>query len=248
MKYSLNHLLHSVEQILVPDKLTVYLYGSCVLDDFRPGWSDIDLLILTPHALTQEQAERLVPLRQELLAAEPDNPYYRAFEGAVIGLDAFRWGWHDEIAAYWGTSGERVRSGYSLDCFSMLLLLQKGELICGEDVRPLLRRPTLAELRHAIAGHLTTIRQHGKGDRSLYAYGWLLDTARCLYTLRTGEIIAKTDAGEWALREGLCPDEEAMRRAVAARKNPTQADLDYACTLTEAVQRFAEVLEKELFA
>lgn len=244
MRHALTHLLHSVEQILAPDKPTVYLYGSCVLGDFRPGWSDIDLLMLTPHPLTQQQAERLVPLRQRLLAKEPGNPYYRAFEGAVVSVEAFLSG-DEEPAAYWGTSGERVRMGYSLDCFSMLCLLDHGELICGEDVRPLLRRPRQAELRQGIAGHLQTIRQHGHGAPSLYTYGWLLDTARCLYTLRTGRIIAKTAAGEWALREGLCPDEEAMRMAIKARQNPAEADLDDACGMTEAIQRFADELELE---
>jgi len=247
MQQSLANLLHAVEQILAPDTPTVYLYGSCALGDLRPGWSDIDLLILTPRALTQAQAERLVPLRQELLAQEPGNPYYRAFEGAVISADAFRWRRTDEPAAYWGTSGERIRQGYALDCFSMLCLLEHGQLICGEDVRPLLRRPALEELRHGVAGHLNTLRQHGRGERSLYAYGWLLDTARCLYTLRTGRIIAKTAAGEWALQEGLCPEEEALRRAIAARQNPAGADLEYACGLTEVIQRFADVLEGEFF-
>lgn len=245
MKHALNQLIASVSVILAPDKPTVYLYGSCVLDDFRPGWSDIDLLMLTPHALTRQQAERLVPLRQELLAKEPGNPYYRAFEGAVVSAKAFLSG-DEEPAAYWGTSGERVRMGYSLDCFSMLCLLEHGELICGEDVRHLLHPPTRAELRRAVAGHLATIRQHGRGAPSLYAYGWLLDTARCLYTLRTGRIIAKTAAGEWALREGLCPDAEALRRAIAARRTPAEADMDYACGFTEAIQRFASVGEGEM--
>ncbi len=242
MRQALNQLIRAVEAILAPDQPTVYLYGSCVLDDFRPGWSDIDLLILTPHPLAPEQAKRLVPLRQELLAQEPGNPFYRAFEGAVISQEAFLSG-AAEPAAYWGTSGQRVRSGYALDCFSRLLLMDKGELICGTDVRHRMRKPTLADLRHAVAGHLHTLREHGKGERSLYAYGWLLDTARCLYTLRTGRIMAKTAAGEWALKEGLCPDEEALCRAIAARKNPAAADLAYACGLTEAIQHFADVLE-----
>ena len=41
-----------------------WLYGSVVLDDFRLGWSDIDLLVLTVSPLTDGQAHRLLTLRQ----------------------------------------------------------------------------------------------------------------------------------------------------------------------------------------
>lgn len=245
VRQALKKLIRAVEEIIAPDKPTVYLYGSCVLEDFRPGWSDIDLLILTPNPLTLQQAERLVPLRQELLAAEPGNPYARAFEGCVIGLEAFLER-SAETAAYWGTSGERIRQGYALDCFCMKLLMEKGELICGEDVRYRMHSVTPEEIHQGVEEHLHIIRMHGHGGASLYTYGWLLDTARCLYTLRTGEIIAKTIAGEWALREGLCPDPWAMELALAARRDPAHADLEAAKTLGDAIQRFACVLADEL--
>jgi len=41
--------------------------------------------------------------------------------------------------------------------------------------------------------------------RSMEGYGWLLDTARCIYTLRHHDIIAKTRAGLWALKEHMPP-------------------------------------------
>lgn len=68
---------------------SIYLYGSSVLDDFRLGWSDIDILVLTGKQITEEQAKTLVGLREALLADEPDNPYYRSFEGGMLTLDAF---------------------------------------------------------------------------------------------------------------------------------------------------------------
>lgn len=47
---------------------SVYLYGSSVLNDFRLGWSDIDILILTGKQMSEEQAQRLVGLRGETRA------------------------------------------------------------------------------------------------------------------------------------------------------------------------------------
>ncbi|MDD4244120.1 MAG: hypothetical protein PHG08_07415 [Bacilli bacterium] len=47
-----------------------------------------------------------------------------------------------------------------------------------------------------------------------------MDIARCIYTLRFNDIISKTKPGEWALKEKLCPDAEALIRTLRIRKNP----------------------------
>ena len=79
----------------------------------------------------------------------------------------------------------------------------------------------------------------------------MLDIARCIYTLRTGKIIAKTDAAEWALENNLCPDPDSLRYALKVCRSPLaykddKQTFDYAETLGEPVQRFADVLENEL--
>ena len=79
----------------------------------------------------------------------------------------------------------------------------------------------------------------------------MLDIARCIYTLRTGKIIAKTDAAEWALNNNLCSDPSALATALKVRRNPLKYRDDkeifeYAETLAESIQRFADALEKEL--
>ena len=53
---------------------SIYLYGSAAMGDFRPGWSDLDILVLTRETITPEQAGRLLFLRQEMLEKEPENP------------------------------------------------------------------------------------------------------------------------------------------------------------------------------
>ena len=76
-----------------------------------------------------------------------------------------------------------------------------------------------------------------------------MDIARCIYTLRTGKIIAKTDAAEWAIENNLCPDPDALRYALKVRRSPLERKddketFDYAETLAEPIQRFADKLEK----
>ncbi len=221
-----------------------YLYGSATLDDFRPGWSDIDLLILTDRALTEGEADALVSLRQTLT---PPSPYFRMLEGGVVPLADFLSG-QPTRTIYWGTTGQRVKSRHDLSPFDLWLLHRHGRLLRGPEVRPLLPCPARDALHAAVRIHLEGVRQHGRGDASLYAFGWLLDIARGLYTLQTGQVIAKTAAGEWALREHLCPDEDALRLALAVRRDPSlmaREDVRSAAMgLTGAIQRFADVLER----
>lgn len=228
----------------------LYLYGSVTMDDFRPGWSDIDVLCLTEAPLSEAQALPLVTLRQQL-AASTGDPVYRSFEGAVVALPEFLSGAYSRVV-YWGTSGERMNDRYDFDAFSRVSLLRYGRLLAGSDVRDRLAMPGTDELRAAVAYHLATIRQvAGQTGPSLYSCGWLLDIARCLYTLRTGDILPKTAAGEWALRERLCPVESDLRRALEVRREPARYREDpdtraWLSSLGPAVQRFADVLETAL--
>ena len=97
-----------------------------------------------------------------------------------------------------------------------------------------------------------TIRKYAQSTgRNFYSFGWLLDISRCIYTLRTGKIISKTKAAEWALQNNLCPDVRALTAALNVRRCPLKYrydkdTFDYAETLGEGIRRFADVLEKEL--
>lgn len=238
-----------IAEILEPCSPSVYLYGSLALADFRPGWSDIDILVLTGESISEVQAKRLVELRREMTEEEPDNSCYRLFEGGMLTLDSLITGAPDRVV-YWGTSGERITDRYLFDAFCRCELLDCGILLCGRDVREHIERPGFDELRENVRRHYETIRKYARTTgRSLYSFGWLLDISRCIYTLRTGKIIAKTAAGEWALREGLCPCADSLTKAVEVRKSPETLSsrlLDYAGTLGGDIQRYADLLELEL--
>ena len=251
MEYAISNMVQRIRGILFSCTPSIYLYGSVVLGDFKLGWSDIDILVLTQIPISEEQANQLVRLRQTLLADEPENPYYRSFEGGMLALSAFLNGEKDRVV-YWGTSGERITTQYGFDSFCMSELLDRGILLYGRDVRDQLTRPTYNNLKADVRRHYKTIRQYAHTTgRDLYSYGWLLDISRCIYTLRTGKIIAKTAAGEWALKEGICPCADVLARAVEIRKEPNRfktdtGTFDYAETLGNYIQQYADVLEKEL--
>lgn len=251
LQRSIDTMVNSVATILNGCAPTVYLYGSVTTGDFRLDWSDIDILVLTQKTISDDAAEKLLRLRQSLLEREPDNRCYRSFEGAMLTLEAFENSFPDRVV-YWGTSGERITDSYRFNSFSMTELLSHGELLHGYDVRPRFSRPSYDELYADVEKHYKTIRKYAvQTGRSLYSFGWLFDIARGIYTLRTGDVISKTEAGRWALENELCPVPETLRTALTVRTDPLRykndpSTLNLSETLGGDIQRFADVLEKEL--
>lgn len=248
---AIHSMVSAISEILAENRPSVYLYGSSVLGDFRLGWSDIDILVLTQKCISQTQAQELVTLRRKLLEKEPENPYYRSFEGGMLSLSAFCTKEADCVV-YWGTGGERITDTYLLDSFCMLELLQNGRLLYGLEIRSQLIMPEYADLYTDVKRHYESIRQYAQTtNRGIYSFGWLLDIARGIYTLRNGTVVSKTEAAQWALDSNLCPVPNALEVALKVRKSPLEyvnnpEILNYAETLGPEIQRFADVLSEKL--
>lgn len=247
MRLAINTLAVSIQRILADAQPSIYLYGSVTAEDYQHGWSDVDLLVLTQEVITKAQAAQLVNLRQHLAARDPDTTHYRLFEGGMLDLGSFLTGEETRVV-YWGTTGERLKTRHSFSAFDRASLLQNGQLLLGKDVRRHIDMPDYAEIVAAVAGHLAAIKEHGAGSRSIYAYGWLLDLARCLYTLVNGRLTTKTAAAQWALDEHLCPCPSELAMALTVRRQPElirdESVLDYAESLTEAIRSFAALLDQ----
>lgn len=251
MNRSIDVMAKNISAILGDKIVCIYLYGSVVMDDFKLGWSDIDILCLTKEEISDYEAEQLVDLRQKLLNKEEANPYFRSFEGAIVSIDEFKKNQYSKVV-YWGTSGQRITDKFYFDVFSLYELIKYGQLILGNDIRNELVLPTNEELRDGVQQHYKTIRKYAvETGESLYSCGWLLDIARCIYTLRYHDIISKTKAGEWALKKNLCPEADQLCYTLQIRNKPLeykeQLDVkEWLSSLGISVQLFADVLEREL--
>jgi hypothetical protein len=245
LRLAINTMAVSIQRILADAQPSIYLYGSVTAEDYQHGWSDVDLLVLTRDVITVPQADALVHLRQVLSARDPDTPHYRLFEGGMLDLGSFLTG-EETRAVYWGTTGERIKTRHDFSAFDRLSLLQSGRLLLGRDVRRHIELPDYGEAVAAVSAHLQTIREHGRGARSIYAYGWLLDIARCMYVLVNGRPSTKTAAAQWALDERVCPCPAELSMALTVRRNPElirdESVLDYAEGLTKAIREFADML------
>ena len=253
MEASIRCMSEEIGKIFGPDYHSFWLYGSVVSEDFRLGWSDIDFIAFSREPLSSEQAAALLMLRQQLTEKEPDNPYYRLFEGVICSLPEYREGCFTRLV-YWGTSGQRITDKWQADAFARWELAHRGRTVYGRQANRagLLSPPAREGLFQAVRRHYEAIRLHArKTDESLYACGWLLDICRCLYTLRSGEVISKTQAAVWALEQHLFADEEPLRKALEIRRNPLVHKDNpevkaWLASLGPVVQQYADVLEKEL--
>lgn len=247
---AITRMMHAIAAAVDGRVYGAWLYGSVALDDFQLGWSDIDFVALVDGPILEDQADRLLMLRQDMLAAEPDNPYYRAFEGVIAGVEEYRSQSFQRLV-YWGTSGQRITDRYAPDTFSLFELAKYGKPVYG-DRAWILPAPGREELVRAVRGHYGFLRRYAvQTSESLYSCGWLLDIARCIYTLRNDDVIAKTRAGIWALEKHLFSDEAPLRKAIEIRRHPLsfkdRAEIrQWLKGLGPVVQDYADVLEREL--
>lgn len=247
---AVNRMMNEIAVILDGHVYGAWLYGSAALHDFRLGWSDIDFVALSKEPISESQSEKLLTLRQDMLKAEPDNPYYRCFEGVIAGLNEYR-SQSFQSLIYWGTGGQRITDKYTPDAFSLFELAKYSKAIYGN--KPwILPAPGKEELTNAVRSHYEAIRKHAvETNESLYSCGWLLDVARCIYTLRHNDVIAKTQAGLWALEQKLFPDETPLRKTIEIRQHPLfykdrEEIRQWLKGLGPVVQDYADVLEEEL--
>lgn len=230
---------------------SLWLYGSVCLGDFRLGWSDIDFIAFTNGVITEERAESLLMLRQELSQKHPENPYFRLFEGVIVNFNEYRRGEFKRLV-YWGTSGQRITDRCDIDPFSRYELASFGRCVFGSESENPFSMPDRGEIQDAVKRHYDGIRRYAvQTDERLYSCGWLLDIARCIYTLRSGKVISKTAAGEWALENHAFEDAAPLKRALEIRKSPLEYKDDarvkaWLAGLGGTVQEYADALEKEL--
>ena len=167
----------------------------------------------------------------------------------MMSYDAFISGKANRVV-YWGTDSEKITDHYTLDSFGTTELIESSVLLYGNDIRNQLKAPEFNELYADVKHHYDTIRKYAqKTGRSIYSFGWILDIARCIYTLHTGKIIAKTAAGQWALENNLCPVPDILKTALNVRKSPfefktDESTLNYAQMLGEPIQKFVDVLKR----
>jgi hypothetical protein len=206
----------------IPEAYSALLFGGITLGEFSLPWSDVDIIIwVNTDEVTPDLAERAVHLWNHF-AQEPLGHlvYLYVAPRIVIGGPMTVGGGGvpgqpRSLRVYRHKS--KQMEGYPLSLPDTVSLVRHGTLLSGQEIRGelprvpddwprLYLRERLDQLNRAVSDQLgpygphieATVRSWG-ADGIMSEPLWL---ARHLYSLLTGEILAKEQAASWYLARG----------------------------------------------
>jgi hypothetical protein len=214
-------LLTSLHAILGPQVAGMYLVGSLALGDFQPRESDLDLVIVTVDALSDEIVAALRDLHQHFdhsasaWAARLDAAYIPQELLRESSPTAARYPvleWPEPLVL------GHLESGWPIWRDT---LREYGIVVSGPDPRSLLDPVHPDDLRRASAAKLAEWHARAHADpewvaglrvRREHTY-LVLTLCRLLYTLDTGAVASKPVAARWAARTCAARWSELIGRA-----------------------------------
>ena len=225
----LNDLLAGVSQALGDNLLGFYLRGSLALGDFDPETSDVDILVVTHHPVSDAEFEALTQLHARIPAGhEADAHHYEISYIDRASLKRFAPGErrHPTTGTDWPFGRAEHRDNWVLERW---IVREHGVALLGPDPKTLIDPIPPDELRAAVRSELQArVRDWAGGET---APDWLLPRSyqafeietvcRALYTLARGELPTKPQAVAWALETLPEPWRSLVERSQAWRADGT---------------------------
>ena len=235
----LNDLLAGVSQALGDNLLGFYLRGSLALGDFDPETSDVDILVVTHHPVSDAEFEALTQLHARIPAGHgADAHHYEISYIDRASLKRFAPGErrHPTTGTDWPFGWAEHRDNWVLERWTVR---EHGVALLGPDPKTLIDPISPEELLRAARARLPGwARWAAHPDnpewlprRSHQAY--VVETmCRALHTLALGEVSTKPQAVAWALETLAEPWRSLVRRSQAWRAD----DADDASTVPEVLR------------
>lgn len=221
-----HELLTSIQTILGPQCVGMYLLGSLALGDFHPQSSDLDLIVVTLGTLADETVAALQDLHRRFdhtasaWAARIDAIYLPQDVLRELVPPAARYPileWPGLLAL------EPLEPGWPMQRYT---LREYGVVVSGPDPRSLLGPVHPDELRQASAAIVAEWQARAQNDPDWVA--WLqrrshhtfvaLTLCRLLYTLDTGSVASKPAAARWVERTLASRWSELIARATTEQR------------------------------
>ena len=223
----LEALVPGVRQRLAGNLVGVYLRGSLASGCFIPETSDVDVLIVTEHAVDGAQFDALEVLHRQIAAL--DHPYAHRIEVAYIDRAALR---RFQVGLRHPTLGQGETLQWSEHGSNWILerwiVREHGIVLLGPDPKTLVDAVSSAEICRSVRDRL--------GDWAEWAQtpddpDWLLPRShkayvvetmcRALYTLEHGTLSSKAQAVRWAIGTLPEPWRSTVERSRAWRTDDT---------------------------
>ncbi len=224
-------LLAEVRRTLDQDFTGLYLYGSLSSGDFNPRSSDIDFLVVTAQALSEERVQALREMHARIAAS--GLKWAKKLEGSYIPLADLRrydpaHAVHPSIGMDWEFGVYPHGSDWIIQRH---ILRQQGVTLAGPPPATLIDPVRADEIRRAVRETLGDWWRgqledpHRLQSREYQAFA-VLTMCRALYTLRLGDIVSKPVAAGWAQRTLAQRWAGLIERALAFEHDDGIDDID----------------------
>ncbi len=225
----LHDFLERIQAILGDRFLGMYLDGSLALGDFDPRSSDIDFVVVTDAALSDDLFVALRDMHERFDAS--GSPWATEVEAIYSPQDAL----HRYDPAYALCPRiergetlvmEHLNSGWIIHCY---ILREHGVVVAGPDPRPLIDRVDPHDLRRAMAAIAESWLEPARHDRSAWrrrgTQTYMVKTlCRMLYTLDSGAVVSKPVAAHWVRTIADGRWAALIERALTWQKDPARQD------------------------
>ena len=218
-------LLSNVKDILKDQFIGMYLYGSLSSGDFNPKSSDVDFLVVSTNALSDQTISELEAMHKQIWATS--LKWAAKLEGTYVPRELVRH--HDPNGAPCPTVNEgrfyMARLGGSWD-IQRHVTREYGVVVEGPDPRTLIDFISPEELRGAVVGILqdwwfpmlddpSWLRDH---PSEYHAFA-ILSMSRALHALEHGTIVSKPVAAKWAQEKLGTKWSQVIEQALAAQQS-----------------------------
>jgi predicted nucleotidyltransferase len=197
----LTRLMQGQRQVLGPELIGSYLFGSMATGDFEPGISDLDTVVVVSSELTRDRLAALEELHRELAVAMP--AWADRVEVVYVPSRALATFRTTVCPAARISPGEpfhaiEVDDEWLMDWYE---LRRVGVPLTGPPIASVVPAIAQEEYVEAVRRHLLAWPEEetpeSLGDQA-YA---ILTMCRGLHTWRTGALISKREAARWACEE-----------------------------------------------
>jgi predicted nucleotidyltransferase len=196
----LDELVVSVRASLGETFCGAYLQGSFALGD-ADEHSDVDFSVVTHDEVTDAQLDALQAVHKRLYALE--SAWAQHLEGSYVPRQELR-RVDESRAPYWyldNGAAELIGDNHCNTAVVRWTLREHGVILAGPDPRSLVEPVSVAELRDDVQWGMCEWADwlpHNKLSRRGQAV-LVLTICRMLYTVESGRVSTKREAGEWAL-------------------------------------------------
>jgi predicted nucleotidyltransferase len=221
----LSLLFSNVQEILGDQLVGMYLYGSLANGDFDEH-SDIDILTVTDGEISANTFSALKELHKKI--NDLDSPWAIQVEASYIPQRALRrFDPGDKLHPHMDRGSDEVLHMVLHESDWMIqryLLRERGIAISGPGLRELIDPVSSDDLRQAVVDVLPLwinpkLEEPAQINKRGYQSYCVLTLCRMLYTLKHGEILSKSAAAQWGIKNLDPRWRPLIERALIGRQN-----------------------------